>query len=391
MRILVVHNFYQIPGGEDQVFHAEADLLENHGHQVYRYTTHNNQIGAISPLKMASKTLWNSDVYQEVRAIIRRERIQIAHFHNIFPLISPSAYYAAQVEGVPVIQTLHNYRLLCPSAVFYREGQVCEACLGKFVPLPGIINSCYRGSQSASAVVAAMLTLHRTRQTWSRNVNTYIALTDFARQKFIQGGVAANRIVVKPNFVHSEPGVGKGSGGYALFAGRLSPEKGIGRLLNVWKQLGGKIPLKIVGDGPLNAQVAEAVRQIPGVEWLGRQPLEEVYACLQEAAFLVFPSEWYEGLPRILIEAFAVGTPVIAPDLGSMSSLIRPHQTGLHFQPGNSQSLLAQVEWALAHPEALAQMRQEARAMFESSYSSEKNYSQLIHIYQQTLGQSVAA
>jgi glycosyltransferase involved in cell wall biosynthesis len=225
-----------------------------------------------------------------------------------------------------------------------------------------------------------MIAIHRALQTWTKMVDRYIVLTEFAREKFIQGGIPAEKLIVKPNFV-PDPGLGKGTGGYALYAGRLSPEKGIGLLLSAWKQLGTKVPLKIVGDGPLATQVTEAVRTIPGVEWLGRKPLEEVYALLKEASFLVFPSQWYEGLPRILIESFAVGTPVIAANLGSMISLVKPYGTGLHFQAGNSEDLVAKVEWFLSHPEKVAKMRQEVRSEYESQYTPQENYRQLREIY----------
>jgi glycosyltransferase involved in cell wall biosynthesis len=225
-----------------------------------------------------------------------------------------------------------------------------------------------------------MIAVHRAMQTWTKMVDRYIVLTEFAREKFIQGGIPAEKLIVKPNFV-PDPGLGKGNGGYAIYAGRLSPEKGIELLLSAWKHLGNEISLKIVGDGPLGTQMADAVKTMPGVEWLGRKPLEEVYALLQEASFLVFPSQWYEGLPRILIESFAVGTPVIATNLGSMSSLVKPYSTGLHFQAGNSEDLVAQVRWVLANPEKLAQMRQEVRFKFESQYTAQDNYRQLMAIY----------
>jgi glycosyltransferase involved in cell wall biosynthesis len=381
MQILTAHNYYQIPGGEDQVFQAESDLLEMHDHSVHRYTLHNDQIkGGGSPLALAGKTLWNQDIYKEVRSLIRQHKIAIAHFHNTFPLISPAAYYAAKAEGIPVIQTLHNYRLLCPSAVFFREGRVCEDCLGKAIPFPGIVHGCYRDNRVQTGAVAAMLSIHRMLRTWTETVDVYIALTEFARQKFIEGGIPAEKIVVKPNFV-PDPGIGSGKKGYALFAGRFSPEKGIMSLLSAWKQIGITLPLKLVGDGPLSAEVAEAAKTTPGIEWLGRKPLEEVYTLLKDALFLVFPSEWYEGLPRILIEAFAVGTPVLATNLGSMSSLVIPHKTGLHFQPGNADDFIAQIRWLMANPGALAQMRETTRLEYESKYTPDQNYHQIMEIY----------
>jgi glycosyltransferase involved in cell wall biosynthesis len=377
----MAHNYYQIPGGEEQVFQAEANLLEAKGHHVWRYTLDNKQLEGMSAIAQFGKTLWNSQVYQEMRSLIRQQQIQIVHFHNTFPLISPAAYYAAQAEGVPVIQTCHNYRLLCPNALFLRDGTVCEDCLGKSIPYPSVQHRCYRGSRGASAAVATMLTVHHLAKTWTNQVDRYIVLTEFARQKFIQGGIPSERIVVKPNFLDPDPGWGSGQGGYALFVGRLSVEKGVDVLLSAWKQLGDKLPLKIVGDGPLAPQVTEAVKQHANITWLGRKPSEEVYALMKDAMFLVFPSKWYEGLPRTMIESFAVGTPIVAASLGSMSSLVNLYQTGLHFQPGNAADLAAQVEWALAHPAELTRMRQGARTEFESRYTAARNYDQLMEIY----------
>lgn len=381
MRILIAHNYYQQPGGEDKVFAAESALLEAYGHQVYRYTIHNDQVEQINSFALASATVWNSQVYRELRRLISQEKIEVAHVHNTLPLISPAAYYAAKAEGVPVIQTLHNYRLLCPNGLFFRDGDVCEDCIGQFLPLPSVLHGCYRQSRVATGAIATMLTTHRALRTWIEMVDVYIALTKFSREKFIQGGLPPEKVVVKPNFVHPDPGYRKGRGKYAIFVGRLSPEKGIDTLLTAWKKLNGEVPLKIVGDGPLAAQVADAVKQIPRIEWLGRRPLEEVYTLMGEAMFLVFPSKWYEGLPNTIIESFAVGTPVVASDLGAMSDLVIPNRTGLHFHTNDSEDLATKVAWAIAHKEDMLRMRQEVRAEFETSYTAERSYRQLIEIY----------
>lgn len=382
MKILVVHNYYQQPGGEDRVYEAEANLFEAYGHRVVRYYVHNDQIQRLNPLALALGTIWNSATYRELRSLIRREKPQVIHFHNTFPLVSPAVYFAARAEGVPVVQTLHNYRLLCPNALFFREGRVCEDCLGRLVPWPGVVHRCYRGSVAPSGAVAAMLTVHRALGTWSRMVDVYIALTEFARRKFIEAGLPAEKIVVKPNFVHPEPGAGEGKGGYALFVGRFSPEKGLDTLLTAWEQLEGKLPLRIVGDGPLAGKVNEAARRLKGVEWLGRRPREEVLVLMKEANFLIFPSIWYEGFPMTIVEAYAVGLPVLASNLGSMSYLVDPGRTGLHFRPGDPGDLAAKVEWAWTHPHQLAEMRREARAEYEAKYTAERNYEMLMDIYQ---------
>ena len=383
MRILSVHNRYQIRGGEDESRQSEENLLREMGHEVEVYEEHNDRISTMNPLGVASKTIWSQESHQIVKQRLKEQTHDIIHVQNFFPLISPSVYYAAKEQGVPVVQTLRNYRLLCPNALFFRDGQVCEDCLGKFVPLPGVMHGCYRESRVASTAVASMITVHRTLRTWVDMVDIYIALTEFARQKFIEGGLPAEKIVVKPNFVNPDPGIGKGSGGYALFVGRLSVEKGLDTLLAAWEQLKGQMPLKIVGDGPLAPQVESAVERLPSVEWLGRKPMSEVHELMGEAKFLIFPSKWYETFGRVAVEAFAKGTPVIAANIGAIAELIDDGRTGLKFQPGNSQDLATKVEWALQHPEELAQMRLSARAEFEAKYSAKKNYSRLMEIYNQ--------
>lgn len=383
MRILSVHNRYQIRGGEDESRQSEENLLREMGHQVEVYEEHNDRISTMNPLRVASKTIWSQESHKITKGRLQEKTHDIIHVQNFFPLISPSVYYAAKKQGVPVVQTLRNYRLLCPNALFFRDGQVCEDCLGKFVPLPGVMHGCYRESRVASTAVASMITVHRTLRTWVEMVDIYIALTEFARQKFIEGGLPAEKIVVKPNFVNPDPGIGSGSGGYALFVGRLSVEKGLDTLLAAWEQLKGQMPLKIVGDGPLSPQVESAVKRLPSVEWLGRKPMPEVHELMGEASFLIFPSKWYETFGRVAVEAFAKGTPVIAANIGAIAELVEDGRTGLKFQPDNSQDLATKVEWALEHPQELAQMRLSARAEFEAKYTAPKNYSRLMEIYNQ--------
>ncbi len=381
MNILMAHNYYQQPGGEDQIFAAEADLLDSRGHRVVRFVKHNERVEEMSRTELARKTVWNGDVYREIRELIREEGVEVAHFHNTFPLISPAAYHAARAEGVPVVQTLHNYRLLCPNALFFRDGHVCEDCLGKKVPWPGVVHACYRDSRPASGLVAAMLSTHRALRTWTGRVDVYIAaLSGFGRRKFIEGGVPEEQIVLKPNFV-PDPGPREGLGGYAVFVGRLSTEKGLETLIGAWERLGGRVPLKIVGDGPLSGRVQEAASRMPGVEWLGRRSQEEVHELLGGASLLVFPSAWYEGMPRILLESLAVGTPVIASNLGAMSEMVSHGSTGLHFRAEDPGDLAEKVAWAFENPGELARMRHEARAEYESRYTAERNYSMLMDIY----------
>lgn len=385
MHILSVHNHYQIRGGEEESHEAEVSLLRDKGNQVDLYEENNDRIPALGQIKLAARTVWSKETYQVLKSRFTQQTYDVVHVHNFLPLISPSVYYAAKANGIPVVQTLQNYRLLCPKALFFRQGRVCEDCIEQLIPLPGVVHACYRDSRAATATVATMLTLHRAIGTWTNQVDVYIALTEFARQKFIQGGLPAQKIVVKPHFVYPDPGLGEGRGNYALFVGRLSPEKGLDTVLRAWEKLGNKISLKIVGDGPLAAQVAEASTRLPGVEWLGRQPLSQVCNLLGEAKFLVFPSSWYETFGRVAIEAFAKGTPVIAANIGAIAELVEHSRTGLKFCPQDSEDLTTQVEWALSHPAKLDQMRQEARAEFDAKYTATENYRRLMEIYEQVI------
>jgi len=382
MRVLSVHNGYQIRGGEDESCAAEEAMLRNQGHQVETYKDHNDRIKEIHWAQLALETIWSPNSFKRIQQQLRQVPCDVVHVQNFFPLISPSVYAAARAEQVPVVQTLRNYRLLCPNALFFREGRVCEDCLGKSLPYPGVQHGCYRESVAASAGVAAMLTVHNAMKTWENQVDLYITLTQFARRKFIEGGFPANKIVVKPNFVAPDPGVGSGTGGFALYVGRLSVEKGLDTLLEAWDLLDRPIPLKIVGDGPLSEMVQQATQKSPHITWLGRQPMTKVHQLMGEAQFLVFPSKWYETFGRVAVEAFAKGTPVVASKIGAIAEIVDSGRTGLHFKPGDAEDLASKVLWFLANPSALAKMRQVVRAEYEAKYTAEKNYQQLIDIYQ---------
>lgn len=381
MRILSVHNSYQIRGGEDESRQSEENLLRSHGHEVEVYEISNDLISNISPAKLALRTLWSQETYRDIRHILQSNQCDLVHVQNFFPLISPSVFYAAKGMNIPVIQTLRNYRLICPNALFFRNGGVCEDCLGKAIPYPGVVHGCYRDNVAASAVTASMLVFHRFLKTWQKQIDGYIALTKFARNKFIEAGFPDNKIHVKPNFVNPDPQVGDGLGGYALYVGRLSVEKGLDTLLQAWKILNYSIPLKIVGDGPLADQVQIAAQASDKVEWLGRRSVDEVYDLMGNAQFLVFPSKWYETFGRVAVEAFAKGTPVIAAKIGAIAELVDHERTGLYFEPGNPDDLATKVNWILSHPEALKQMGHAARAEFEAKYTATKNYYQLMDIY----------
>lgn len=386
MKILLVHNHYLQSGGEDAVFAAESALLDRHGHQVARYVEDNRRIEKIGRSAAAVRAVWSSPAKRRVLRLLRRELPDVAHFHNTFPLISPSAYYACRETGTPVIQTLHNFRLLCPNALFLRNGRVCEDCMGRPLPWPGIVHACYRKSLLQSAGVAAILGLHRLIGTWNGRVDLYIALSEFAREKFVMNGVPAEKIAVKPNFVHPDPGGNAGGGSYALFAGRLSEEKGIETLLDAWRTLK-NIPLAVAGDGPLMGRVRALAESHPetGIRAYGRLPHEEVLRLMKSARFLVCPSLCYESFPMVIAEAFACGLPVVATDIGAVEELVVDRRTGRRFHAGDPSSLAEAVAWLWSHPEQARGMGREARREFETKYTAERNYELLLDIYSRAM------
>ncbi len=387
MNILISHNRYLEPGGEAQVFEAEKALLEQMGHDVLLFVEDNARLNGMNPLRVAVNAVWSREVEHRLRMLIRETKPDVAHFHNTFIVISPAVYHACKEAGVPVVQTLHNYRLICPGALLMRDERLCEDCLGKALPWPGVLHGCWRGSRVQTTVVAAVLTVHRVLRTWTKMVDRYIALTEFARHKFIEGGLPAEKIVVKPNFVYPDPGLGEHSGDFALFVGRLAPEKGVRTLLQTWQKLK-RIPLKILGDGPLRTEMERFVEEKnlqTTVEMLGRRSREEVFRLMHEARILVFPSECYENFPMALAEAFATGLPAIASRLGAMAELVEHGCTGLLFEPGNPEALAESVAWAWSHPREMAEMGRNARREYEEKYTAERNYEQLMAIYRSVI------
>jgi glycosyltransferase involved in cell wall biosynthesis len=391
MNILIAHNFYKQPGGEDQCMAAEVAMLKAHGHEVTQYCLRNDSIDTMSSLEVAGRTIWSRSSFRELRQLFRTRRPQIVHFHNTFPLISPAAYYAARAEKVRVVQTLHNFRLSCANALLFRDGKVCEDCLGKSVAWPGIVHKCYHDSRNAAAVIATMQTVHRMLGTWRKAVDVYVALSESSRRKLIEGGLPADKIVVKSNFAYPDPGPGAGTGRYAMFVGRLAAEKGLETLLTAWQHLGGSLPLKIVGNGPMAPAVKEAAAKDPSIQWLGNLPLETVYTLVGEATVLVLPSQCYENFPRVVIEAFAKGTPVIASNLGAMAEIVDDGRTGLHFKAGNPADLAEKLRSVVADPLKLARMRQAARQDFDQYFTADVNHKSLMAIYETALGARLQA
>ena len=373
MKVLFVHNGYQQPGGEDVVFDQEHQMLKNAGHDTVLYRRSNwdvNKYRGLRKIGLAKRTVWASDTKREFLQLLHSEKPAVVHVHNTFVMISPSIYSACREAGVPVVQTLHNYRLLCPSATLFRDGKICEDCVTGSL-LRGVQHACYHDSRSATAVVALMLATHRLRGTWQNEVACFVALTEFSRQKFIEGGLPAEKIVVKPNFVHPDPAARTGDGDYALFVGRLSPEKRVSTVLAAWKQLRFPVPLLVLGGGPEQTQLqAQAADDgLTHIRFLGQVPRDQTIAAINNARFLVFSSEWYENFPVTIAEAFACATPVLASRMGAMQEIVSDGRTGLHFSAGDSEDLARKVEWAWTHPDEMRAMGMGARKEYEAKYT----------------------
>ncbi len=389
MRILLTHNAYRsgAPSGENAVFANEKALLENRGHEVTTFERFNDDIDASSlskKMQVALSGAWSKDSYAAISKLISEFKPDIAHFHNTFPQISPSAYAACQDQGVPVVQTLHNFRLICAGALLQRDGKPCEDCVGTSL-LPALIHRCYRDSLFATGAIVWMLTRNRWNKTYQTLVNRYIALTEFSASRLIAGGLPKERIVIKPNFIPSVPEPGKGDGNYAVYVGRLSEEKGVHTLLKAWQE-SGTLPLKIIGSGELHDDLAKIVSQnnLP-VEFLGLKPREEVLDIISHAKFLVIPSEWYEGFPMVTLEAYACGTPIIASRIGSLTEIINDGETGLTFTPGDSADLEKKLRFLSDNPDLLKTFRNNCRALFNEKYNETKNYELLMGIYRDVL------
>ena len=389
MKVLLAHNHYRSssPSGEDAVFRNERQLLIDNGSDVISYERFNDDIDESSfekRVKLALDGAWSRQSYKDISALIRKHRPTIAHFHNTFPQISPSAYKACQDNGVPVVQTLHNYRFICPAAVLMRDGKPCEECIGTSL-LPALRHRCYRGSLAATGAQVWTIASNRWRGTYRNQVNRYIALTQFAARKLAAGGLPGGRIEVKPNFLPEAPPAGKGEGGYAVYVGRLSEEKGVRTLLTAWKEIPG-LPLKILGDGPLRQAMETQARQDGlDVEFLGFRAREDILDIVGQGALQIVPSEWYEGFPMVILEAYACGTPVVASRIGSLEEIIVEDKTGVKFEAGNIKDLAEKVNAMWADKGKLGLMRHNARMVFDQNYTDEKNFAHLMGIYQRAI------
>jgi glycosyltransferase involved in cell wall biosynthesis len=385
MRILKVHEYYTVPGGEDSVFHNETALLRSRGHEVIEYLEFNEKIESMNKASVALQTVWSNSSYLKLKLFLQERRPQIVHFHNTFPLISPVAYYACQELNIPVVQTLDNQRLICPAASFYRDGKLCVDCLGKTPPWPGVLYACYHQSRVHTAIVASMLTFHRLIRTWQRKVDIFLCSTKFYRDLFVEAGLPASKIVVMPHFVWDEPQSHfmEGTGDYALFVGRLDPEKGVRTLLEAWRHL--EFPLKIRGTGLLDNDARDFVKKhaMNQIEFVGRLEEHELSKLIRNARFLVVPSEgYYETFGMVIVEAYSRAVPVVASHIGVTPELVSNRKTGLLFEAGNAKDLARKAKWMWEHAAEAKAMGRNGLKLYEERFTPEQCYRTLISVYE---------
>jgi glycosyltransferase involved in cell wall biosynthesis len=377
MKVLFVHDCYQQSGGEEVVVANEQALLDSHCWETRLWSVSNDGIaGTWDKLRAAARVSYSRPARRELARAIAEFAPAVVHVHNFFPLLSPSVYDACLAARVAVVQTLHNYRTICPGAQLMRDGHLCEDCIDAS-PYHAAIHGCYRGSRLGSLAVARMVDTHRRRGTWSRKVDRFIALSAYAKSKFIKAGFPAERIVVKPNFTADRTVITSAPRTGALYVGRLSPEKGIHTLVQAWDGI--EVPLRVIGDGPLHALVENAAGS--KVVALGRRAPAEVAEEMARAAFLVLPSIWPENFPMVIVEAFCQGLPVLASRVGALAEIIDDGVTGLVFSPGDPHDLATKVQWAERHQEAMRIMGANARRVYEERYSPSINFEQLSEIY----------
>ncbi|WP_088013309.1 glycosyltransferase family 4 protein [Gottfriedia acidiceleris] len=380
--ILIVHNFYQIPGGEDSVVENEKNLLVEKGHNVFLYTRHNNDLknkGIFGKLLLPLETIFSIKTYFEIKKIIRNKKIDIVHVHNTLPLISPSVYYAARHSNATVVQTIHNFRLMCPAATLVRNNSICEACITKGL-YSAVKYNCYRNSRIQSLISALSLGFHRFIGTYKK-VDGYITLTEFNR-KMLERVIPKEKIYVKPNFVKNKYIKSNKSSNYFLFLGRLDELKGVKLLVEAWKTIK-NTKLLIVGDGPLEKELNDIIKNynLSNIELLGFKKKDEVMELIDNSKALVVPSQWYEGFPMTIAESFSLGTPVIAGDIGNLPTIVEDYKNGLIFKYNDINDLRNKINTLNENSELLEELSMGAKDSYNQKYNYDKNYKQLLRIY----------
>jgi glycosyltransferase involved in cell wall biosynthesis len=392
VKILLVHNFYgsAAPSGENSAYRAEAGLLQNRGHSVIEFNRHSDEIlqqNFYGTLKGAVSAVWNPFSLHALKRTLRETKPDIVHVHNTFPLLSPSVLYAPREQNIPTVMTMHNYRIGCSAGTAVRKDRACTLCLDKKSVIPALRYGCYRESRIATLPVSAMIAFHNAISTWRNTIDAFITLTDFQRETMVRFGIPSESLFVKPHFLEDppQPIPWKDRDNKAVFVGRLYAAKGIHVLLEAWKRMGKGAPhLEIVGDGPMRAQLIRSAQESEAsdsVSFLGNVSREEAMHRISRAKLLIVPSLCLEGFPMVVQEAFALGVPVAASNIGSLPSLIADNKNGKLFIPGDAGDILSCVTGLLVDNTRLRILGESARREFDEKYTAEKNYTILMAVY----------
>jgi glycosyltransferase involved in cell wall biosynthesis len=387
LRVLQLHNHHASLGGAMEVLAYEAQLLQEAGQTVRTYALPATDSLGLSATRAGMKAVWNTEASRTVADEIAEFRPDVVHVHTPFPLLSPAVFRTAAKLGVPSVTTVHSFRYSCIAGTCFRDGHVCEDCVGKRLKLPGLIHKCYHDSVGASGALTLSLALHKGIGTFSKTISRFITLTEFSRQLLIRDGVPASHITVKPNSVPDPgPGVLRSPERYVAFVGRLVDVKGVATLLDAWRQAPPGFTLRIAGDGPMRDLVEQRCAEDPSIEYLGWLEEDAVTELMAGAFCVAVPSEWYEGgVPLVVLRSLAVGTPVVVSDLDNICAEVVSDDTGEAFAVGNADAMGGVFASLAATEDSWLSRRAVARGAYERRYTPGRNIAKLIEIYTEVI------
>ena len=377
MKVLIVHNFYKIRAGEYSVLKNEIKLLKDNGNEVITFYKDNKNIKSFySKVIYFLRIVYSKNIFKEFDYYLKQNKPDVIHVHNFFPIMTPAIFFAAQKNNIPIVHTLHNYRLICPTSTLMHNNRIYEKSIinGSFST---IIDKVYRNSYLGTFALARMISYHKKYNTWDTQVDKFIALTNFSKSKFIEANFLIDKIEIKSNFVFDMYDPESDKKEYALFIGRISEEKGIRCLIKAWEKIDYK--LIIVGTGPLENFVKRQLNE--NIIFLGKQNKEEIRVLMNAASFLIIPSIWYEGFPMVILEAYSAGLPVLGSRIGSIEEVVLDNITGLHFKPNDSRDIVKKVNRIIKDRELLKKISKNSRKEYLEKYTPSKNYDILINIY----------
>jgi len=389
MKLLFLHNQYLIGGGEDVSTRLEIELLQSNGHQVDSIVVSNIELSEKNNFRIATDSIWSGHFYAAVAKKIAENKYDIIHVQNFFPQISPSVFYAARRNGTKIVMSVRNYRLVCPNAMLFVNNHICTECVGRTIPFPALKHNCYRNSLSATTVTVAMLSIHNLLNTWTTKIDGYIAISTFVKDQLISGGIGHEKIFVRYNFANQIPTISDKHQSHFLYVGRLSMEKGIDILLAAFNspELANE-NLRIIGTGPLLNKVKEAMQVNPNISYMGTLPLDETYREMALAKCLIFPSQWHEPFGRTIIEAFAMGTPVVGSDRGAIPELVIDNYNGFIFKANSLPDLIAVLIKFLDSYNSI-DFDQNARKSFLEKFTTTSSYSAIMNIYNKVMNNKI--